>query len=533
MNTFKTNLYSLAVTFVLLLSGVYIHAQKDVMEGEVFSESASYEPAVLGETEDEFFVFASGKDYVVEGWDKRNGKRMYRTVIDEEKRGKYKSEIEQVSFFKQGFVVIYSNFDKKAREKSLYAKFIDSDNGKWDSKEVELYSEQFEKKRDARRSRFDVISSPDNSKMMISYLYYDRDKGSYEMHTMVLGEGFQTLMENGTAMNDLPSTYASYLDNEGSIFNVSVVEGGMRVISYDAYRDYERWDELVEFDFTSTASLVASNLSVRVDTKNQLVITGLVKRLNEEGRRSFYEIEGSMMAVIDNESKETKVAQYTEFTQDQINQFRTKRDVKKGRDADANMNFAFERLFMFEDGSAVTVLEMYTYIVTTDADGNTTSRSWTWGDLMVIRHDADGNMTFANRIPKIQRYWENYGYLITWTSVGPKFIVSNPWKTLRHWSYGCALTEGEIVVFFNDHHKNLEEFDLTKRPRITKKPGRSVAISFSIDPKSGDMERNVNFSLAGNTTVLCPSISFQKTDESDMIMLSAKGKKYSYKVIEW
>lgn len=492
---------------------------QEVTHGEVFNGAAGYEPVVIGEDANNFYVYANtqGKKMAVEAFDRESGSKLYSTRIDDEKKVKYTSEIEEVTHYGQGFVVIYSNYDKKSKQLVLYAKTVDGETGELSSNEIFLAEEELEKRR--QKGTYAVSTSQDKSKFFVSFFYANSRSGVNISRRMVLGDGFEVLFEDEQNSSELPSASSVIVDNEGSLYSMSWISGKLHVVTYDAYRDYERWEEEVEFDFGTSNMCIMSNIFMKLSANNEVVLTALVKE-NTLSKFGGWEMIGSAMAVLDYESKELRLKNFNRFDDD----------------AKINANFRFGDMFLRADGQVVTILEVYYFYVTYDQDGFIIEQRHTFGDLLVVGHNAEGALSYAQRIQKRQVYSEFRPWWwspILFTSAGPRFVAANSWKTIRHFGYGCALEDDKVVVFYNEHPKNLLVDRGTKLPKKFKKVKRGVVCAYEIDLETGDYERSANFALSNTNSIMCPRMNYQANEHSNMYMFNARGNKFSFSIIEW
>lgn len=509
----------------LILGSVFAIAQSTLNKGVINIANNKYDPVIHGEDENYIYVAADHAyaDYKIEAYDKKTLKRQYSTSLDHDRIDKkYAVDIERISLLDDRFVVFYSYLDKKAKEFTLFAKSFDKTNGKQIGNRKDIYTIPVEKK--SRKGDFTVLVSENSSRIFIKHIAYYKKLKKDIIHFTLLGQGLETLFQHKIDEEaEWPNSYI--VDNDGSIYYIKYRDSDLFVGSFDANRDYEKWEEKINFANIGEMSL--HNLEFNINSKGDFTITGLVS--TKSGEKNKQKISGSLFIKIDRESKEQKVAKVNEFSEEFFEQFRSKRDIKKERQGDVQYNFTFENVLDKEDGGVIMSMESY-YQIDYYNNGNHTGRSVEYGDILLMNFDNEGNMLWANRVPKRQSFWwSEIGGLFVASSRGLHFLLTpSQWKTTRHFSYSMGIKDGKLVLFHNDLSKNILEKKISDKYKRFKKPRTATVVKYEFDLISGERNKSVYNSWPQKGVKMCPVDYYQKSDNSDLYLFGIKGRKYSF-----
>lgn len=524
----KTTLKKLVLFLAIGMFTLSYSAQEKIEWGAINSApSGSYAPGIIGEDDENIYVFASSKkEYLIESYKKGQFKRQYSFNIRPENVGKNKkTTLEQVRYVDGKFIVFVSYFDKEKKEFIIFGYHIDSKTGKKEGDERELFRVDVERK--SRRGTFSVNTSEDGKKLLVNhYAYYKKQKAYFDKYKLI-DKDLNVELEKEEKFNKKEVTYSTsnYLvDNDGSFYYIkrlSRKEGhSLYIVSFEADRGFEKWEEELNVDDLGLdPKSEIMDLRFLLNEKNDLVVTGYYtkKRL----------LEGCFFAKIDQKSKELVVKKVNEFDKKFKDQFRSKRQVKKGKDAKVKNSFHMIDVLKKEDGGVVMIGELYIYRKYTDRDGNTIGETFIFGDLVSINFSPEGDLIWANRIPKKQTF--------TWSSMGPIVFSSNgmsllfpKYSTLEYFSYTASLSDGKLVVLFNDNPKNnLSTADETKMKGM-KKPKKATVTKFTIDLASGEKKEELFVGAKAYDILFKPQVSYQQNENSQVYTYGDKGKKYKW-----
>ncbi|WMJ71942.1 hypothetical protein RCC89_01960 [Cytophagaceae bacterium ABcell3] len=545
-NTFTLfSRFCLGVLFFACIGNV--HAQ-NLKVGALNKASSYYDPIILGEDDDAIYVLASFAlgSYKLEAYDKNNSNlRMYSVPVQHDKIGKNKVEVEKVSLLKDELLVFYSYFDKETKLYNLFAKPVNKKTGEFKDVRADIASIEVEKKR--RKGDFTMALSDDRSKLFIYHVAYSKaykmDMRKYMLLDNDLNILFEKELDEGEFM---PRNYI--VDNDGSIYYLKYSDMDLYVGSYDANRDYENWEEKIVFENSFGESHFLHNLQVNITKDNNMTVTGLVT-VGEPGRKTKVktngirfalesatnkgDLKGSVFISMDRESKELHTAKFNPFSEELFEQFRTNKDVKKGKKGDMGKSYAGERVINKDDGSVLMIVEQYSAMNYTDRHGNVNGRYVEFGDLVIMNFDNEGDMVWANRLPKRQYFfWQDMSGAFIASSRGLRFIFRPlEWKTTRHFSAATGLFDDKLVVLYNDMLKNVNERTMHDKQKRFKKPRKAVTVKYEFDLETGERKKSLYPDYLVSQTYLCPLDHYQQGKNSNLILYGIKGKKYSYSIL--
>lgn len=517
----------------LTLFGANAQKLKTQWGSALKSESKYYDPSIAGE--DEKFLYTwdlhKGK-LIIEKIDKKSLKRKYRKTLGVPEEGKTKYTFEGMSFVDGNYILYGSTYNRKRKKSILKAFAIDSKTGKYGNKEV-LFENDVEKK--SRRGNFTVYNSKHGDLVMLHYVaYYKKQKHTKEQFKLLNGD-LEILLEREEVIEGRSRGNASafFLDDEGSVY----FKRNSEIVVFDANQDYEEWSQPIELDELEVGAFV-QDFRITLNTDNDMILVGSYyttdsRKTNENKRRrdrkeGDTQVEGMFFMKIDGISKETVIAKLNKFSKDFIDQFKTRKDIKKGRDTEINSISGAARMFFKEDGGIVMVSERYYYTEITNRNGVVIGERYYYSDLLAFNFAPDGELVWANRIPKSQLfYWQsgplafNYGsYGVSW------FLV--PMQDLNHYSYVAGLNKDNLYIVFNDHPKNKTRKKDSDKLKMMKNVRKSVPTVFTINLETGNKTKKVNLSLASGKLKLKPSTFYQKDQTEPLYVLCAKKKNYRF-----
>jgi len=514
--------------FLIILFSVYPVFSQNFKMGTLHKGSGKYDPFIKNEDENNLYVVAENAygDYSIEAYSKKNDlKRLYSEPLKHEKINKKHSvSVEAMTHMGERFVIFYSYLDSKTKEYTLFAKLFDKNTGKPIGQRKDIYTIPVEKK--SRKGDFTIKVSEKKTRIFIKHsAYYKTLKKDITQFTL-LNPDLEVLFEYKLDNDEkLPGGYI--VDNDGSIYYLRYRDMNLYVGSYDANKDYEKWEEKINFDYASLDKFYLHNLEFNIKRNNDFTITGLVSKKDEKNNVKVY---GSVFVAIDNESKEQKVAKINEFPADLFDQFRTKKDIKKERSGTIVNNFGREEVLDKEDGGVIMTMESY-YKVSYYTNGAISGKTIEYSDILILNFDEQGNMLWSNRIPKRQYFsWNDLLGGIFITSSRGLHILSTPveWKTTRYFSYSIGIVNDKLHIYHNDLLKNFEEKGLTDKYKKFKKPRTAVVVKHEFDLVSGTRSKDLFTSWSEKGIKLCPGKGFQKNEESDLFLFGIKGRKYAF-----
>lgn len=463
-----------------------------------------YRQGIVGDDADYIYTSARASEYtfVIGAYDKRNkNSKVYSIPLKKIKVNGRTALLERITLLEDVFVIFYSYYAPKTRTTNIVAQIIDKKTGveKNIKKDIisvvvgdEIYS-----------GSVSISVSEDKSKVLIyqkasNYLINKDIKRFYlfnENMEMLVSKDLNTELDNRKYI----------LDNEGSVYYLNRINNDLIIGSFDANREYEKWEEKIIFDYDKFENFSIHNEALNVNKQNELIVTGLVGVTGD----NIMSLVGAFFVNIGRESKEVKVAKISGFSKDFLNQFRT--DTMLAGDVKIIKKFSDQRSIDKSDGSVVCTFE--NFIRRTESG----FKQVEYGDVIAVNFSNDGNILWANRIPKSQVF--SYS----------KYLQTTEWVTTNYFSYASAVLNDKLILIYNDNSENLV-LGLNGDPKKITQLEKAVPVKYEFDLITGEMKKEVFSNMLSQKTVFCPSARYQKGENSDLILYGRRGTQYSFHV---
>lgn len=351
-------------------------------------------------------------------------------------------------------ILVFSSFmDKKTKTNNLYMRVFDESNMAQIGRIQRMASFDVEKKRNA--GTFSVTISPDE-KLVLLYLNLPFEKNDNERFSLKVYD-----ME----MNPMWDREVSlpYLDSEFSVQSVRVTDDGSAMMIGTKYAE-KREAKALKKDGKSTydhhlliykgdgdepsdhpirvEDKFLQDLTLNIGSDGDILCGGLY------GKKGTFTTAGTFFLRIDRATKAVEHSSFKEFDHDFITAYMTEKEeakatkkaARKGEDLEM-YNFELRDIIRRDDGGAVMIAEQYhMYTVTTcttNSNGGQTCRTtyhYIYNDIIVVNVDPEGNIEWANKVPKRQHSINDGGY---------------------YSSYSVSVKGDKIYLIFNDNGKNL------------------------------------------------------------------------------
>lgn len=502
---------------------------QNIINGDVQIEK-NYDPIILGEDDDNIYVINNKKKMAIEAFSKSNKlNRKYSEPFENPKIDNKKTELEAFKFVGDKIIFSYSYFDKKSDIYTIFAKVFDTKSGKFLDKKIDLVNADVEKKK--RKGNFEVLISKDNSKIFIYHQAYYKAKKKYIRKYFLYDNNFKKLFEKQLESDELVEN-SFLIDNDGSIYYTRW-DNGLFIGSYDANKDYEFWEQKATFEMPKVQEYKLTNFNIRINTKNELVVAGLVKAKKGTGLfKNVFQVYGGFYSTVDSESKEVKVAKISAFSESTINQFKTASQIKKNKEPNLFKEFEITKSYHRADGGIVITMEEFERSIFYDQKGRVSKEVVTYGDILAINFDPNGNLTWGHLIPKKQLFrYTRFGIFYT-STVGVKFFLPPwEWKTTRYFSHTCIFKDDKVQVTYLETPKTINNLLDNQKPKATKKPARSLVCKYEIDLKTGERNKSANTELFNSGLIICPSKTYQANQNSNIILFGVNKKNYNFVII--
>lgn len=530
---------------ILLLNSICVYAQK-ASWGPVNQSKKKYRPYIRANNESGIFVSSyQGNKLLIEKYSSNGQKKVMSKIIDPPRAGKYKINVDHIVVIDKDFVIFADYYDKSERKNHVFAFKVDGSTGKIKKKDQELFVEEVDNKR--RKGTYRVKLSEDKSKVLINFFAYHKKEGEYIDKYKLLDKNLVTDFEKEYQINredaDHYFTFNYIIDNEGSVYFLASKKDGFYAVTMDVNVDYEKWEEKIDIDNLAPGSSI-TDLTFLLNKEGHMVVSGFYNKLENKKKRNgkikkkvhYGGVDGCLFVKINYKTKEVDVAKVSEFSKEFKNQFLTEKDAKKGREASIASNFNKINIELKDNGGLVMVAELYYYFYTTDNNGGLTSEHWYYGDLVAVNFTSDGELKWANRIPKNQVWhWNSIFGIIVGPFFPRPFIAPNSYNYLDYLSFSSSLTEDKLYVVFNDHPVNAEMNASQSEKNIPKKHTKvykSVQTVYEIDLNTGEKNKSVLKSGNNHKLIMKPRRSHQENQGEDQIIFSQRGNKYSYGVFK-
>ncbi len=536
----KQIIAALLITFSLSAFG-----QKPDWGRIMQAESKNYSPVIVGEDdraiysvsiEDASSMFKVKANIRLEKFDTKNLNKKYSKLISTpEKRGNQYT-IERVGFVGEKFLLFGSYYDNKKKTYELDAFTYDSKNGS-EEDSYEIFTENVEKRR--RKGDFDVHTSKNNEKMLVHFTTYYKETGisvekiklyDKEMK-LLLEKEYKTEGVSGGALNNI------IVDDEGSIYFIKSGD----VVILDANQDFEEWSEPIEVEGIESNGFLGT-IHFALNSDNDLVLVSRYitkdlrktdeKKSRRDRKKDDTQVEGVYFMKINGFSKETEVSQLSMFDQEFLDQFLSEKDIRKGRDVEMNNRYKSFDFFFKEDGGVIFVSEEH-YSVSSYRNDALVAQSFFYKDLVAFNFSPAGDLVWANRIPKNQRfYWQSmvlgfnqgsYGW--SWWSV--------PMTYKGHFSYMAGLSEDKLFLVFNDNKNNIKKKNDAEALDEMNNIKKAVPCIYSIDLETGIKTKEMELSLVAANAYLKPSVNYQGSQDGALYIFGMKKKNFRYGKIEF
>lgn len=513
----KTKLL-IVVSTILSFTQTYVYGQK-INWGQAITASKKYAPTIIEEEGNVFYTYDySNKEFLLEKFDKKNSTNVYSEKYEIPKN----HEVKMVLVSNNKIMVFFSFYDNKKKTSEIYCNTYSSSNGKNLESNLTISSIYAEPSGDYRNDDCRLYKSFDNKKILVTNSVYSQKGDTYTMNYILLDENLTKLFKK-SEITDYGALDISgmILDNDGSFYFQKHAYGDSKtkLVSFEANKLFEEYEYILDADKLNLPPNGGIGYSdIAIDKNGDIVLIGQYIKDNTFLGYSFIKINPKTKQII--------LSKINEFDNKSMNQFLTQNQIKKGKKARVPSYLSNMQLIAKDDGGIVGVTDGVQYIRSTRTTkqglfttGVTVNDAVLYYDVMAINFSSDGTLLWANRIPRIQTY-------------SSKRIFASR-KDLDYLSYFSALTNNKLYVAYHDVPSNVAIKSDNERIsgfRMTKK---AVTTLFTIDLKTGQKDKRLFSEGADLETFAEPGTSYQKSQNSDMIILGSKKEKFKYGVMSF
>lgn len=504
------------IAFSLMLFFFKCNAQNiNLHWGTAIDQKAkNYSMAFVGSDEDGIYTYSVSPEESKIFCHNKNGDLLTSINVSTSKSKNIEEKIINVFLNENTFVVFVSSNEKKNDKSILYALKFDKKTGE----QIGIKKNIFEAPYMIDIVNYQITKSENNSKILLSRTV-SFNSAVLQVELKVINTNLDILIEKtfqseGNYSSLLKSNATGLkisnptVDNDGSLYFIqSNSSSDNYVVSYNAKKDYEKWEERIDLsDLEKDMSV--KYVQVHINNRNDLIIVGFVQKKS-------YNI-GAIYMKIDNSSKEIVNSKINYFDNNLKNQYFTSSQIKKG-DQNPRINGFFTNYNFHNkaDGGIIVVVEDYVHYIISQAGAS--SHRYFLKDILVLNFTADGNLVWTNRIRKNQVYAVDAGF--------PFMLFNEKEYNLKYLSFISGINCNKVIVAFNDLETNLSK-TTDKTYGTLSNVSSSIPVVYSIDILTGKMSCEKLFDPASSGVYLKMSFCEQKLSDKDWIVLGLKDNVY-------
>lgn len=432
---------------------------------------------------------------------------------------KAEHSLEDIAVFGDRILVFTENYDKKAKQRTLFLRVFNEEDMSPLGKPQVLASMDAEKR--SNSGGFSVHLSPNEEVILVSQMLPYEKEGYERFSLNVYDQEMNPMWERKV---DLP-----YLDSEFGVESLRVANDGSVIMIGNKYAEKREAKDLrKDGKATYEYHLLVYHEDGKEPEDHPIVVPGkflqdLTLNVGADGdilcggfygNAGEFATSGTFFLRIDRTTKEIFHSSYKEFDRDFITQYMTEKEEKKAtkkadkKGEDVEMfNYELRDIVRRDDGGAVMIGEQYRFYITTvtstDANGRTTTRTvynYVYNDIIVVNIDPEGNIEWAVKVPKRQHSTNDGG---------------------RYSSYAMTVKDDKIYLMFNDAGSNL--FIKPGDPIAPFRYGKDMLITLATIDGEGTVHREALLNVEKRDFMTMPKACVQLQD--DRLFIFANWKK--------
>jgi len=480
------------------------------------SKSQLYTPHIMGE--DDSYIYSTSTvfpEIYIEKFKKSDLSRQYSKLVPHPKIGGAELEYEGIYFMQNRFVIFASNFNSKENNTNVYAYIYNADDGTKAGESKLIMTVPVEKLK--RKGSFYVFVSKDRNKILVNHAgYYKKEKCIKDKYLLLNGN-LEVITEKEDKVFKDEIDYRTFnfaIDNEGSVYYIKTMTNGESfIVSYDASKDYEKWEEHIDFSDLNRKTKVY-NINFALNSDGDMMLVGFFTLDNKY-------VEGTFVMKIRTSSKEIVYKKTNAFDKEALNKLRISNasysDTKTPRIPVEIYNSS--EIVTKSDGGIILIAENQLIY---------TNGLYEIGDIAVFNHSTDGELVWTQKVPKDQRF-----------AIKAMFRpVDVARKSAEYISYFPAIQNGKLNIYINDNIKNIS----TSQPAILKsnkvklcnllKMKKNMPVCYSFDLVSGEAQKSEMLPRQKEKVYFKPTLSYQKQYNGDVIFFKQSKKNYKLGILE-
>ncbi len=485
-----------ALLMAMLFIAFNLSAQKIEWGTKNKAKDKWYNPHIIMEDGESVYTTYFDDDNIVIEKHNNKGGVVYSNPVKLEKINNEKAQIEYITYLTDRFVLFVSCYDDTNEKAVLYALLYSGKTGKQIGKEKKLFDAPVDKKK--RKGSFYIFVSKDQSKVLVNHYASYKAEGKFKDRYKLFDNEMNTLMEKTEVIVKAEKDYDTYnyiIDNDGSVYFIRKMDSGESfIVSYDATKDFEKWEEPVDVSKLDRNQSVGF-IRFAFDNNNDLVIAGICNKKEKDSKGLFKTDKinpvGAMYMKVDSKSKEVKVMK--------IHEFKIASMLKKD-------DYTFDNQSMHFNANNDLVFINQINKIQYAKNANI----YYDGELVLAKFNSEGDLGWSKIIPKMQ---------ISVITGGPGIFFVPSFVNMLYFSYTSGVNNDKLFLIYNETPKNLTLKDPMKVKPV-KKVSQTVPLLCTIDLASGKSATKQFFDPKVVKNYIKTKVRYQKDYKSDIISIA-------------
>lgn len=522
-----TKLTSLLLITSFSISGILFSQDVEVINGKPFQLTKRTENIinVLSPNKENFsFLTKQGRsNYKLITLDSKLGLESSKVLTLPEVKGK---EVKYISASKIGDKTYFfsRSFDKKTDTYTLYASELNLKTAKFD-KHIEVIKAQ-DDKFNMFYSPFTITRNIDSTKVLFTVQYPTKGKEKAKFGFVVVDNSMNQIWKNDIIFDELDQNFTAnnfLVDKDGNVHITATIrmakeekkdKGAASRYYQGIYSYFHKSKELVQYELGFKDEIILSS-NFKLNEKDELVCTGFYgdKKIFDAGFKGFFYMR------IDPATKKVVAKNLSPFDKAFLGQLMSANKAEKGKGLNG---YLVRETFTNPDGGMTVVCEYYQYYETHDSNGNLTSQTWIYGNVLVFFLDSEGKMKTYSILKKNQLARNVYGNpLVTLISA----LITPTGYEVPYYGIGCMMKDDKLQMIYNENPKNKERAKAGKKLKsVRQKNSVTELIQFDAD---GKITANTLFKstdkASGLRMPVMPEYHYNYSKDA-MIVIGKKGK---------
>jgi hypothetical protein len=502
---------TLLVSLFYLISIYHAYAQLINWGKLQTSKSQLYTPHIMGEDDNYFYSTSTIiPDIYIEKFKKSDLSRQYSKLVPHPKIGSTELEYEGIYFMQNRFVIFASYFNSKENNTNVYAYIYNADDGAKAGEPKLIMTVPVEKLK--RKGSFYVFVSSDRSKILVNHAgYYKKEKCIKDKYLLLNADlEIITEKEDKIFKDEIDfRTFNFAIDNDGSVYYIKTMTSGESfIVSYDASKDYEKWEEHIDFSDLDRKTKVY-NINFKLNVEGDMMLVGFFTLDNKN-------VEGTFVMKIRTSSKEIVYKKTNAFDKEALKKLRI---VNASYSNTKTPKIPVEiynstEIVTKEDGGIILIGEnQFIY----------TNGLYEIGSIVIFNHSKDGDLVWTQKIPKDQHY-----------AIKAMFKpIEVARKSSEYISYFPAIQNEKLNIYINDNSKNIgtsQQAMLNSNKAMLcnlLRMKKTMPVCFRINLETGEVQKSEMLPKQKEKVYFKPTLSYQTNNSGDVIFFSQA--KYNYK----